>query len=278
MAVLTTRLKFKKSKQTNEMTGFVSLNSKTGNLRGVKENSQYQKKVCVLAKDLSNRELIVEDVLYNVSVVPMKSNNGFVVVSATPVPFEAKINALVIPKVTYKVTATFGHKTVYYDPLDGKSSASNTLQGALDELESRKDLANKEQVIADFKRQAIILQQRMQEDGYNIFSDYNPVSEEEQSLEKRPIGHPVEIDSIIIPRAIYRITLKFGKNVILFDPLEGADNSTKTLPGVMGIIKSRNDIQNKDLVIQNFRKQANLLINQMDVDGYYTKKIRGQKA
>ncbi|MFS2368539.1 hypothetical protein AAH158_10905, partial [Parabacteroides merdae] len=81
----------------------------------------------------------------------MKNKKGYVVKSASPVLFEAEIDQCIIPKAVYKVSVKFGNKTIFFDPLDGKSDSSRTLQGALKALEVREDIANKELVITDFK-------------------------------------------------------------------------------------------------------------------------------
>ena len=46
------QIKFAKSECTGELIGFVSRDSKTRQLKGVREDSRYGKQICVLAEDL----------------------------------------------------------------------------------------------------------------------------------------------------------------------------------------------------------------------------------
>ncbi len=49
----------------------------------------------------------------------MHKAKGYVVVAATPVRFTARVESIIVPEALYKVTVTFGDKTVYFDPKDG---------------------------------------------------------------------------------------------------------------------------------------------------------------
>lgn len=108
------------------------------------------------------------NVLYNVILTEMKNKKGYVVKSASPVLFEAEIDQCIIPKAVYKVSVKFGNKTIFFDPLDGKSDSSRTLQGALKALEVREDIANKELVITDFKEKGLETIRQMEADGYYV--------------------------------------------------------------------------------------------------------------
>ncbi|GAB6012529.1 hypothetical protein [Viscerimonas tarda] len=66
-----------------------------------------------------------------------------------------------------QVQVTFGNKTVYFDPLNGKSPSSNTIEGVIELLSAREDIADKETVIEDFKKQAAVLIQQMKTGGYS---------------------------------------------------------------------------------------------------------------
>ena len=66
-----------------------------------------------------------------------------------------------------KCIVTFGNKTIYLDPKDGKSAMSRTLDGVLPVLKERKDIIeNHEEVTADFIKQAQELIRRFEQDGY----------------------------------------------------------------------------------------------------------------
>ena len=96
----------------------------------------------------------------------MHKAKGYVVVAATPVQFPAKVETIIVPKTLYKVTVTFGNKTIYLDLKDGKSAMSRTLDGVLSVLKERKDIENHEEVIADFIKQAQVMIYRFEQDGY----------------------------------------------------------------------------------------------------------------
>lgn len=161
-----TQLKFATSERTGEIIGFVSRHSKTKQLRGVREDSPYKKKICVLAEDLKGK--VKPNILYSVELKAMHSGNGFVVVAATPLLFQATINTVVIPRETYRITVNFGNKTVYFDPLQGKTYSSRTVAGVVSLLERRIDIENLEGVINGFKAATAKLLQRMADDGLSI--------------------------------------------------------------------------------------------------------------
>ncbi len=164
MALEATQIKFAKSEQTGELIGFVSRHSKTKKLKGVREDSRFGKKICVLSEDLKGT--IKPNVLYNVELKQMHQRNGYVVVSACPVLFTARVETVIVPKAVYQVSVTFGNKTVYFDPKDGKSSSSRTISGVLKVLMARHDLADQQTVVEEFKRSAYDLIRRMEADGY----------------------------------------------------------------------------------------------------------------
>ncbi len=166
MAVETSQIKFTKSDVTGELIGFVSRHSKTKKLKGVRENSAFGKKICVLSEELKGR--IMENVLYNVELKPMHRGNGYVVVAATPARFKAEIQPVIVRKSIYQVCVSFGNKTIYYDPKDGRSPSSQTLEGTLKVIKERQDIEDIEHVVEQFIKKAKELNDRMEKDGYII--------------------------------------------------------------------------------------------------------------
>ena len=79
----------------------------------------------------------------------MHKAKGYVVVAATPVPFPATVETIIVPKTLYKVTVSFGNKAVYLDPKDGKSAMSRTPDGVLPVHKERKDIENHEEVVTN---------------------------------------------------------------------------------------------------------------------------------
>ena len=60
------------------------------------------------------------------------------------------------------------YKTIYFDPLNGKTFSSRTKEGVLEILNKRNDIANLDGVISDFLDRADELLRQMEEDGYDI--------------------------------------------------------------------------------------------------------------
>ncbi|WP_288612676.1 hypothetical protein [uncultured Bacteroides sp.] len=163
MTLERTQLKFATSARTGEIIGFVSRHSKTKQLRGVREDSPYKKKICVLSEDLKGK--VMPNVLYSVELKPMHSGCGFVVIAAKPLLFQASIDTVVVPREIYRITINFGNKTVYFDPLRGRTSSSRTIAGVIALLQRRIDIENLEGIVSGFKAAAADLLQRMSDDG-----------------------------------------------------------------------------------------------------------------
>ena len=123
------QIKFAKSERTGELIGFISRDSKTRQLKGVRENYALGKQICILSEDLKGT--IEPNIIYSVELKPMHKAKGYVVVAATPIQFPATVETIIVPKTLYNVTVSFGNKTIYLDPKDGKSAMSRTLDGVL---------------------------------------------------------------------------------------------------------------------------------------------------
>lgn len=165
-----TQLKFVKSEKTGELIGFVS-KTKDNKLKGGREDSVYGKRICILAEELKGS--ILPNTLYEVELKPMhKGKNGYVVTSAVQVLSEVTIESFIVPKKEYRVVINFGgkknYKTIYFDPLKGKTSSSRTKEGVLEILNKRNDIANLNGVISDFLDRADELIRQMEEDGYDL--------------------------------------------------------------------------------------------------------------
>lgn len=167
MEKIKTKLKFVKSERTGSWVGFVSINTKNGCVKGVREDASEPKKVCVATHELS--PVIEAGVLYDVEMIPMKNKNaGFIVVSAEPHAFEARISTTVVKNAVYTVEIKFGNKTIKYDPMDGRKDCVRTIEGVVSVLENRKDIHNLLQVVEDFRRSANIVLTTFKNDGYYV--------------------------------------------------------------------------------------------------------------
>lgn len=167
MAIEQSRIKFRRCEETGEIIGLVSRKPTDQQLKGVDEKSPYGKKICVLSRELKGK--VEPGILYDVELTEMHNKRGFVVISATPRVFKAVIETKIIPPKVYRITVTFGHKVVYFDPKKGRSTASRTLEGALNALKNRQDIEDPEQVIHDFKIAVENLISQMEADGCVVY-------------------------------------------------------------------------------------------------------------
>lgn len=144
-----TYLKFQRSERDKRY--FVSyVRKENGSWKGCHESDACKKKI-VLA-DAKVAQTLLENVLYSVTLVPMKECMGFVAISAVPVKFSATVETF-IDDDRYAVDVKFGHKLITYDPsspLENRRSIENIVET----LRRRIDIKHPEQVIADFKESA----------------------------------------------------------------------------------------------------------------------------
>jgi len=70
---------------------------------------------------------------------------------------------------------------------------------------------------------------------------------------------PATIETTIRPDR-YKVEVKFGNKVIIYDPQKGRQESRKLLPKVMELLKSRIDIEDKESVIEEFYNAANMVL------------------
>lgn len=160
-----TKLKFVRSDRTGSWVGFISVNTKNGCVRGVREDAKEPKKVCVVAHELS--DIIEPNALYDVELTPMKNQKaGFIVKKAVPHMFEARISSTIVKNAVYLVEIKFGNKTIIFDPLDGRQDCVRTIEGVIEILQYRKDVKNLLQVISDFKLVANNIVAAYESDGY----------------------------------------------------------------------------------------------------------------
>lgn len=144
-----TYLKFQRSER--DKVSFVSyVRKENGSWKGCHESDDCKKKI-VLA-DAGVAETLLENVLYNTTLVPMKECMGFVAISAEPVRFTAQIDTF-IEDNKYAVEVRFGHKLIVYDP-SSKQENRRSIDGIIQTLSRRIDIKEPERVICDFKESA----------------------------------------------------------------------------------------------------------------------------
>ena len=97
-----TKLKFSKSNVTNALVSFITIDQNSGYIRGVKEDSQYPKLICIPDKKLL--PYIESGVLYDVEMVRAEGNrSGYIVVKAEPHQFPARISTSIVRNAIYKI-------------------------------------------------------------------------------------------------------------------------------------------------------------------------------
>lgn len=164
--VIYTKLKFVRSNKSGMFVGFASKQRTTGMVRGVREEAPYPKKVCVVNKPLDSQ--ITPDVLYNCTIVPMKSGNGYIVVEATPTQFAAHITSQYIKNTTYLVTVKFGGSSIIFNPFSGRQESVKDLASCRALLEKRVDIKNVGQVVKHFTEAAQMMLRLLNRDKYTL--------------------------------------------------------------------------------------------------------------
>ncbi len=159
-----TRLKFIKSDKTGAIISFVSQNPRTGQVRGVRQEDSFPKKIAILDKKLTNE--IFLNTLYEAELIPMTNKNGYVVIKADLVQFKAVVETTYLPKVIYKVEVKFGNKTIQFDPYTGRKETVRRLNQCRRLLETRLDIRNIHQVLEDFDDATFNLLKKYEQDGF----------------------------------------------------------------------------------------------------------------
>lgn len=159
-----TKLKFIKSDQTGAFVSFVSQNPVTGQIRGVRQEDPYPKKICILDKRLVCEVFL--NTLYNATLIPMNEKDGYVVIEVSPVTFKATIETTYVPKAIYQIDVKFGNKDIKFDPKDGRKESIKNLEVCRRLLETRLDIQDLCDVLDDFDSAARELLRRYRQDGF----------------------------------------------------------------------------------------------------------------
>lgn len=160
-----TKLKFCKSDRTDALISFVSQNTKNKRICGVRQDSKYPKRICVVDKAIAGDILI--NVLYDCTLIPMAERNGYVVIAAEPVQFKAKIETQYVKGSIYIVEVQFGNKTLRFDPFTGRKDTIRDIAEFRKVLEKRVDIKDILQVIDDFDTAANKIMQLMMIDKFS---------------------------------------------------------------------------------------------------------------
>lgn len=170
MAVEHTQIKLAVSEITGELIGFVSRNPKSQKLMGVREDSRFGKKICILAEELKGK--LQPNKLYKVGLKAMHKRLGYVIISAEKIKFNALVEMHVTPNELYQVTVSFGNKTIYFDPINGGGYSSRNVDGVIQVLREQDEIANMEEVLHIFTECSTQLLERLKEDGHTLTNKY----------------------------------------------------------------------------------------------------------
>lgn len=83
------------------------------------------------------------------------------------------------------------------------------------------------------------------------------------------IQFPAKIETEYVPKAIYRVLVKFGNKTISFDPHDGIRPVKYSYACVRNILEERCDIKNIQDVLQEFDAAAKALLTRYKSDGFY---------
>lgn len=147
---LKTNIKFKKNQATGQFFGFVT--KKDSSWRGCEEQQECKKRIVFVDRALSGS--IIENALYHATLIPMKSGEGFIAISANLVKFEGKVETI-IDSDTFVVNVKFGSRCFTYNP-SSKNKKKNDISSIVKMLKGRVDLLDSECVINDFLEAATI--------------------------------------------------------------------------------------------------------------------------
>lgn len=160
---VSTKIKFERS-HTGALAGYISRNNSDGRILGVRRDSPYPKKICLLDPSLAN--YVMEDVLYDVKMIPMHTKKGYIVVEATPTLFPARIEVTYVPKAIYRIEVKFGNQTILYDPHEGKKESVKSMSACMELLSKCLNIKNLDTLLLDFQQSAWDLLDKYRYDGF----------------------------------------------------------------------------------------------------------------
>lgn len=173
-----TKLKFIKSDRNGALISFVSQNTVTNVVCGVRQESPYPKKIVIIDKKIANN--IIVNMLYDCVLIPMTSvrnertgenhTPGFIAIEANPVQFKATVSTKYERGIKYMVEVSFGNKVIRFDPFRGSKESVKSLKACRAILEKRYDVQDLLQVLEDFDIAAGNLLELMKEDKRELNS------------------------------------------------------------------------------------------------------------
>ena len=88
-----------------------------------------------------------------------------------------------------------------------------------------------------------------------------------------PVQFPATVETMIVPKTLCNVTVLFGNKTVYLDPKDGKSAMSRTLNGVLPVLKERKEIENHEEVLADFIEPAQELIRRFEQGGYiYTGK------
>lgn len=155
----------KSSKIEGEVVGFVVYRSKTDTFDTVPEKSELKKKIVVLHPDLKKE--VVPGVRYEVDMIPMKSNKGFIAVTADkeviPVVTGSVAEVVVCKGSVYQFKVVMGSKVLNVDLMSKRRSEADI--AFITNAISGEQVENKEELLKEVAKTYRNIFNQMNADG-----------------------------------------------------------------------------------------------------------------
>lgn len=147
-----TYIKFEQGDKSGRPVGYVTKEGVRGDngkrsWKGVRSADQRHKKVVIA--DWKIAGMILENILYKCTLIPMANSDGFVAISAEPVRFPATIETI-RNKHGFIISVKFGQKNITYNPKYPADPKYSSLEKVIDTLRNRPDLENADKVVDTF--------------------------------------------------------------------------------------------------------------------------------
>lgn len=162
MKQVKTNIKFFKGLENveNRLYGFVT--KVNGSWRGCRSD---EKKKKIVFLDYAIEKDIIPNTLYHCSLIPMKSDSGFIAKTAKLIKFPATVSTA-CKDDNYIVKVRFGNKVVTYDPACNDKK-KNDIKAISDLLRKRVDLENSQDVAEEFINSAFLVRRLYEQSKQN---------------------------------------------------------------------------------------------------------------
>lgn len=159
-----TNIKFCKGLDNSDSRVYGFVTKVDGSWRGCYGDDNTKKKIVFV--DTALEKSIVPGKLYRCVLTPMKSQQGFVAISAVLVGFPGVVRAM-CGNGNFKVTVQFGNRLITYDP-SSDDPRKNDIQVVARHLQQRIDLKNAYAVAENFVDNAVLIKRLYDQHHKNL--------------------------------------------------------------------------------------------------------------